>query len=180
MSFRKTDALHPAGRLNGRCRVHSLEEPINSDESVDEPMTLGEMLPARDDDPATQACRRLDWNQLVQHLDAVTTAILGALTVGHELTGLIKRFPEDAADLVQETYLRACRTFANFVEGTNGKACLFTILYSIFINKYRKAQREPFQSVRNSHTIPSSSGGGGRISTGGDETPHLLRFQVLA
>ena len=51
--------------------------------------------------------------------------------------------PEDAADLVQETYLRACRTFANFVEGTNGKAWLFTILYSIFINKYRKAQREP-------------------------------------
>jgi len=51
--------------------------------------------------------------------------------------------PEDAADLVQETYLRALRTFANFVEGTNGKAWLFTILYSIFINKYRKTQREP-------------------------------------
>src|SRR5262249_291416 len=51
--------------------------------------------------------------------------------------------PEDAADLVQETYLRAFRTFANFVEGTNGKAWLFTILYSIFINKYRKGQREP-------------------------------------
>ena len=55
----------------------------------------------------------------------------------------LTRRPEDAADLVQETYLRACRTFANFVEGTNGKAWLFTILYSIFINKYRKAQREP-------------------------------------
>ena len=55
----------------------------------------------------------------------------------------LTRRPEDAADLVQETYLRACRTFANFTEGTNGKAWLFTILYSIFINKYRKTQREP-------------------------------------
>src|SRR5262249_54981176 len=55
----------------------------------------------------------------------------------------LTRQPEDAADLVQETYLRACRTFANFNEGTNTKAWLFTILYSIFINKYRKAQREP-------------------------------------
>lgn len=55
----------------------------------------------------------------------------------------LTRSPEDASDLVQETYLRACRTFDNFTEGTNGKAWLFTILYSIFINKYRKAQRQP-------------------------------------
>ena len=50
---------------------------------------------------------------------------------------------EDAGDIVQETYLRAYRTFANFKEGTNCKAWLFTILYSIFVNKYRKEQREP-------------------------------------
>lgn len=49
---------------------------------------------------------------------------------------------EDASDIVQETYLRAYRTFANFKEGTNCKAWLFTILYSIFVNKYRKDQRE--------------------------------------
>ena len=55
----------------------------------------------------------------------------------------LTRTPENAADLVQETYLRACRTFANFTEGTNCKAWLFTILYSIFINQYRKARREP-------------------------------------
>lgn len=55
----------------------------------------------------------------------------------------LTRRPEDASDLVQETYLRAYRTFAGFREGTNCKAWLLTILYSIFINKYRKAQREP-------------------------------------
>src|SRR5262249_16161744 len=51
--------------------------------------------------------------------------------------------PEDAGDLVQETYLRAYRTFHNFTPGTNCMAWLFTILYSIFVNKYRKEQREP-------------------------------------
>ena len=51
--------------------------------------------------------------------------------------------PQDASDLVQETYLRAYRNFANFRPGTNCKAWLFTILYSIFVNQYRKAQREP-------------------------------------
>jgi RNA polymerase sigma-70 factor (ECF subfamily) len=50
---------------------------------------------------------------------------------------------EDAGDLVQETYLRAYRTFANFTEGTNCKAWLFTIMYSVFVNRYRKEQREP-------------------------------------
>src|SRR5712692_7974767 len=55
----------------------------------------------------------------------------------------LTRRPEDASDLVQETYLRAYRTFLNFTAGTNCKAWLFTILYSIFINKYRKEQREP-------------------------------------
>jgi RNA polymerase sigma-70 factor (ECF subfamily) len=44
---------------------------------------------------------------------------------------------------VQETYLRAYRTFANFKEGTSCKAWLFTILYSIFVNQYRKDQRAP-------------------------------------
>ena len=55
----------------------------------------------------------------------------------------LTRNPNDAGDLVQETFLCAYRTFANFTEGTNCKAWLFTILYSVFVNQYRKAQREP-------------------------------------
>ena len=55
----------------------------------------------------------------------------------------LTRRPEGASDLVQETYLRAYRTFSNFTPGTNCKAWLFTIMYSIFVNKYRKEQREP-------------------------------------
>jgi len=48
----------------------------------------------------------------------------------------------DAEDGVQETYLRAFRTFDNFTPGTNAKAWLFTILYSVVINRHRRARRE--------------------------------------
>ncbi len=50
---------------------------------------------------------------------------------------------EEAADLTQETYLRAYRTFEGFTPGTNCKAWLLTILYSVFVNRYHRAQREP-------------------------------------
>ena len=59
----------------------------------------------------------------------------GALRLTHD---------RDAAeDLVQETYLRAYRTFDGFTDGTNAKAWLFTILYSVFVNRYRRQRREP-------------------------------------
>jgi RNA polymerase sigma-70 factor, ECF subfamily len=50
---------------------------------------------------------------------------------------------DEASDLVQETYLRAFRSFESFSPGTNCKAWLFRILYSVFVNRFRKAQREP-------------------------------------
>jgi RNA polymerase sigma-70 factor, ECF subfamily len=49
----------------------------------------------------------------------------------------------DARDLVQETVLRAFRTYEGFTSGTNARAWLFTILYSVFINRYRREQRDP-------------------------------------
>jgi RNA polymerase sigma-70 factor (ECF subfamily) len=54
----------------------------------------------------------------------------------------LARRPEDASDLAQETYLRAFRTFERFQPGTNCRSWLLTILYSVFINRYRKRKRE--------------------------------------
>jgi RNA polymerase sigma-70 factor (ECF subfamily) len=70
-------------------------------------------------------------------------AALPFMSALYNKASYLTRSPEDAHDLVQETYLRAFRTFSSFQEGTNCKAWLFTILYSIFINKYRKQQRQP-------------------------------------
>jgi RNA polymerase sigma-70 factor, ECF subfamily len=52
----------------------------------------------------------------------------------------------DAEDLVQETYLKAYRSFASFQEGTNLRAWLYRILTNTFINSYRAAQRRPEQA----------------------------------
>ena len=53
------------------------------------------------------------------------------------------RNPQDAEDLVQETYLKAYKYYDKFEEGTNLKAWLFKILKNTFINSYRKKQQSP-------------------------------------
>lgn len=54
------------------------------------------------------------------------------------------RNPQDAQDLVQETYLKAYAAFSSFEEGTNLKAWLYRIMTNSYINTYRKRQREPY------------------------------------
>ena len=51
--------------------------------------------------------------------------------------------PEDARDLVQDTYLKAFTSFHQFEEGTNLRAWLYRVLTTTFINSYRKKQRQP-------------------------------------
>ncbi|MFP5254011.1 MAG: sigma-70 family RNA polymerase sigma factor, partial [Actinomycetes bacterium] len=55
------------------------------------------------------------------------------------------RNPQDAEDLVQETFAKAYSSFHQFKEGTNLKAWLYRILTNTFINSYRKKQRQPQQ-----------------------------------
>ena len=54
----------------------------------------------------------------------------------------LTRSPDDAADLVQETLLKAFRAFDQYEPGTNCKAWLFRILTNAFINKYRRKVKE--------------------------------------
>lgn len=61
--------------------------------------------------------------------------------------------PDDASDLVQETYLKAYRFWDKYEKGTNIRAWLFRILRNSYINRYRKETREPetvdFDEIQN-------------------------------
>jgi len=53
------------------------------------------------------------------------------------------RNPADAEDVLQETFLKAYRSFHTFQEGTNLKAWLYRILTNNYINRYRQKARRP-------------------------------------
>lgn len=54
----------------------------------------------------------------------------------------LTRDQDEAKDLYQETAFRAMTNRDKFMEGTNLKAWLFTIMKNIFINNYRKNKRK--------------------------------------
>jgi len=68
----------------------------------------------------------------LRYMDSVYSLALG-----------MTRDATEAEDLVQDTYLRACRFFDTFQRDTNFRAWLFTILRNIYINRYRRESRGP-------------------------------------
>jgi len=58
------------------------------------------------------------------------------------------RDPTDAEDLVQETIVKAFRSFHQYRPGTNLKAWLYRILHTTYISMYRKKQRRPQESFQ--------------------------------
>jgi RNA polymerase sigma-70 factor (ECF subfamily) len=53
----------------------------------------------------------------------------------------LTRNSADAEDLVQETFLRAYRAFEGYTPGTNIRAWLYTILYRVRADHYRRVGR---------------------------------------
>ena len=52
----------------------------------------------------------------------------------------------DAEDLVQETFIKAWRSFTTYQQGTNLRAWLFRIMTNTYINKYNAQQRKPTET----------------------------------
>ena len=77
--------------------------------------------------------KRAQFDQLaLEHLDAV-----------YRMALQLARRPEEASDLVQETYLKALRVADRFEETGGGmRAWLFKILHNVFYTRVGKAKRE--------------------------------------
>jgi RNA polymerase sigma-70 factor, ECF subfamily len=80
-------------------------------------------------DPGRKRAEFAEW--AIPHMDHVYTA-----------ARYLTRSPEEAEELLQETYLRAYRFWHQFTVGTNCRAWLMTILHNIFRNRYRNHARE--------------------------------------
>src|ERR1700691_2042817 len=63
----------------------------------------------------------------------------------------------DAEDLVQETYLKALRSFASFQPGTNFRAWMFRILRNAFLSSCSKLDRRMTVAMDSEEDFPISS-----------------------
>jgi len=88
------------------------------------------------DTAAADAKRTLFQEQALPYMDQLYAAAMR-----------MTRNPSDAADLVQETFVKAFQAFGQFQQGTNLKAWLYRIQTNTFINSYRKKQRDPYQGT---------------------------------
>ncbi len=67
------------------------------------------------------------------------------VALGPELRGRalrLTRNPAEADDVVQDTVERAMRFESHFIPGTNARAWLFQILFSVFVTRCRRLRRE--------------------------------------
>ena len=85
----------------------------------------------------------------------------------------MSRNAEDAEDLVQETFLKGYRSYAQFTPGTNLKAWLFKILKNTFINEYRRRQAAPpksdFAEIEESFESQLAPGAAGQMKNPEEE-----------
>ena len=92
----------------------------------------------------------MDDAEIPESTDSRTQFEEQALPYMDQLYGAAMRMarnPQDAADLVQDTFVKAYAAWARFTQGTNLKAWLYRILTNTYINGYRKRRREPYQGA---------------------------------
>src|SRR6204780_398054 len=67
------------------------------------------------------------------------------------------RNSNDAEDLVQETYLKALRSFASFEPGTNFRAWIFRILKNTFLGSCSKLEQRMTLAIESEEGLPPTS-----------------------
>jgi RNA polymerase sigma-70 factor (ECF subfamily) len=123
-----------------RAIIRDLELALMSDVKQPDDHLSVESSAQEPDEAGTSAApadrRALFEEQALQYMDQLYAAAMR-----------LTRNPADAADLVQETYVKAYQAFGQFQQGTNLKAWLYRIQTNTFINNYRKNQRNPYQGT---------------------------------
>ena len=64
-SAARTDVMGSGTQLDGKTALLSVETEIGFDPETMEPIRLGEFLACNQDDPSTQACRNIDWDEFI-------------------------------------------------------------------------------------------------------------------
>jgi RNA polymerase sigma-70 factor (ECF subfamily) len=98
----------------------------------------------------------------------------------YNLARYLTRDPNEAEDLVQETYERALGAWDRRAPDTNVKAWLFQILRNAFLSRYRKELRHPALDLYDT-TEPgpeASAGGGAAFTPGAGADPQQMRRLV--
>jgi RNA polymerase sigma factor (sigma-70 family) len=72
----------------------------------------------------------------------------------YNFAGWLAQNQNDAEDLVQETYLKALRSFASFEPGTNFRAWIFQILKNTFLGSCTKLERRMTVAVESEEDLP--------------------------
>lgn len=106
----------------------------------------------------------------VREFEEVALVHMDAL---YRLALRLTRSRAEADDVVQETYLRAYRSFDRFNPGTNCRAWLFTILRNAFLNRLRAGRREVLEADVEEREPPRER------TAGLESSPEEMFFQTV-
>jgi RNA polymerase sigma factor (sigma-70 family) len=131
----------------------------------------------------------LQSNHEVAEFEALAMPMVNSV---YNLARWLARNDHDAEDLVQETYLKAFRSFASFQTGTNFRAWIFKILRNTFLNSGPLRERQVmvgleseeqvlpvFATCATPESLLISSSGMAAIRDAIEELPTIYREVIL-
>jgi hypothetical protein len=91
-----------------------LEEVVSTDEETDGEMLFHDVLADEQEDPATKATRKMDWEAFISKLSDQDRAIIQCLVEGDPLAGLARKRRVNYATLIYHTR-RLARSILEFM-----------------------------------------------------------------
>ena len=88
----RTDAMFSSTQLDGKAHVLSVETEVGWDPEMNEPIRLGEFLSCGQDDPATRACRNIDWDDFIDNHDYRYGVLLKDMAEGKDVLSRSKEW----------------------------------------------------------------------------------------